>query len=91
MQKSCPSCGAEIIPGARFCRRCGAPMQIAGGDGTGDVSPQAATVPLNSEEARTTDGLEPGEEAASADTSRVNHAEMERLLRLGQNTDRQQP
>jgi tetratricopeptide (TPR) repeat protein len=88
MQKSCPSCGAEVIPGARFCRRCGAPMHAAGGDGTGDVSPQAATVPLNAEqEARTTDGLAPGEKTASADTSRVTRVEMERLLRTDQDGD----
>ncbi|HST50979.1 MAG TPA: tetratricopeptide repeat protein [Pyrinomonadaceae bacterium] len=88
MQKSCPSCGAEIYPGARFCRRCGATLQVAG-DGTGDVSPQAATVPLDAEAARTTDGLDAGEESASADTSRVSRAEMERLLRVAQDADRQ--
>jgi tetratricopeptide (TPR) repeat protein len=50
-------------------------------EGTGDVSPQAATVPLAKQEARATEGLAPGEEAASAETSRVSRAELERLLR----------
>jgi tetratricopeptide (TPR) repeat protein len=77
MQTSCPSCGAETFPGARFCRRCGARV---GGE-TGDVSPHAATVPLTAEQGRTTDGLAPDEEQAAPQTSRVSIAEMERLLR----------
>ena len=81
MQNSCPSCGAETFPGARFCRRCGAPVGGGVGAGTGDVSPHAATVPLAHEETRTTDGLAPDEERAAPQTSRVSIAEMERLLR----------
>ncbi len=80
MQTSCPSCGADIFPGARFCRRCGAPLHAPGGE-TGDVSPHAATVPLVPDEARTTDGLASDEEPAHKQTSRVSLAEMERLLR----------
>ena len=87
MQKTCPSCGAETFPGARFCRRCGGPLRDAGAEGTGDVSPQAATVPLGREQARTTDGLAPGDESASAETSRVSRAEMERLLRAEQDAE----
>ncbi len=79
MQNSCPSCGAETFPGARFCRRCGAP--VGAGGGTGDVSPNAATVPLAVEEVRTTDGLAQDEERVAPQTSRVSLAEMERLLR----------
>ncbi|MFL6256846.1 MAG: tetratricopeptide repeat protein [Pyrinomonadaceae bacterium] len=81
MQTSCPSCGADIFPGARFCRRCGAPLSLQGGE-TGAVSPNAATVPLVPDEPRTTDGLAPDEEERIApQTSRVSLAEMERLLR----------
>src|SRR4029079_11668994 len=80
MQTSCPSCGADTFPGARFCRRCGAPLHAPGGE-TGDVSPHAATVPLVPEEPRTTDGLTSGEERVAAQTSRVSLAEMERILR----------
>jgi tetratricopeptide (TPR) repeat protein len=86
MQKSCPSCGAETFPGARFCRRCGATVYATGTEGTGDVSPQAATVPLESLEGRATDGLAPESGRASADTSRVSLAEMERLLRAQQDS-----
>ncbi|HEY0174424.1 MAG TPA: tetratricopeptide repeat protein [Pyrinomonadaceae bacterium] len=80
MQNTCPSCGAETFPGARFCRRCGA--AVGGGVGeTGDVSPNAATVPLAAEQVRTTDGLAPNDERVAPQTSRVSLAEMERLLR----------
>ena len=27
MQMTCPKCGAEINPGMKFCRKCGAPLQ----------------------------------------------------------------
>jgi len=87
MQKTCPSCGAETFPGARFCRRCGGPLRDAGAEGTGDVSPQAATDPLGREQARTTDGLAPTDEPTSAETSRVSRAEMERLLRSEQDAE----
>jgi tetratricopeptide (TPR) repeat protein len=81
MQTTCPSCGAETFPGARFCRRCGTPVGLQGGE-TGDVSPNAATVPLVPDEPRTTDGLAPGEEQrVTPQTSRVSLAEMERILR----------
>ncbi|HJQ33862.1 MAG TPA: tetratricopeptide repeat protein [Pyrinomonadaceae bacterium] len=80
MQKTCPSCGAETFPGARYCRRCGA--HVREDVGTGNVSPQAATVPLDGgePETRTTDELASAGERA-AQTSRVSLAEMERLLR----------
>ncbi|MET0623494.1 MAG: tetratricopeptide repeat protein [Pyrinomonadaceae bacterium] len=81
MQNTCPSCDAEIFPGARFCRRCGAPVGGGPGGETGNVSPNAATVPLAAEQARMTDGLAPDEEHAAPQTSRVSLAEMERLLR----------
>jgi tetratricopeptide (TPR) repeat protein len=80
MLTTCPSCGAETFPGARYCRRCGAPLHAPGGE-TGDVSPHAATVPLAQEDGRPTEGLAPGEERAAQQTSRVSLAEMERLLR----------
>ena len=88
MQTSCPSCGADTFPGARFCRRCGAALSVQGGE-TGDVSPNAATVPLVPDEPRTTDGLAQGEEPAHKQTSRVSLAEMERILR-GQDDGGQQ-
>lgn len=84
MQKSCPICGAETFPGARFCRRCGAPL-VRAGDG-GEVSPQAATVPL-ADEGRSTDGLGADEPSHAADTTRVSRAELERLLRSQQTGD----
>jgi tetratricopeptide (TPR) repeat protein len=80
MQTTCPSCGAEIFPGARFCRRCGAPLHAQGGE-TGDVSPNAATVPLPHDDTRPTGGLAPDEERIAPQTSRVSLAELERLLR----------
>jgi tetratricopeptide (TPR) repeat protein len=83
MQTHCPSCGAELFPGARFCRRCGAPVREPG-EGTGDVSPMAATVPLSEVKGRETDGLPPEEERASHATTRVSLDEMERLLRAQQ-------
>ena len=83
MQKSCPSCGADIFPGARFCRRCGGPLREDAG--TADVSPRAATVPLQEAEGRATDALVPEQHGRpSADTSRVSLSEMERLLRSQQ-------
>jgi tetratricopeptide (TPR) repeat protein len=82
MQKTCPSCGAETFPGTRFCRRCGAAVRDEL-QAPGDVSPQAATVPLDGGEAegRATEGLAPAGERAAAQTSRVSLAELERLLR----------
>jgi tetratricopeptide (TPR) repeat protein len=90
MLTTCPSCGADTVPGARFCRRCGASLHAPGGE-TGDVSPNAATVPLvPDDEPRTTDGLVPGDERVAPQTSRVSLAEMERILR-GQEGGGQQP
>jgi tetratricopeptide (TPR) repeat protein len=86
MQRSCPICGAETFPGARFCRRCGAPVRHAGDDGDAEVSPQAATVPL-SEQDRSTEALGPEEPGRAADTSRVSRAELERLLQAQQTGD----
>jgi tetratricopeptide (TPR) repeat protein len=82
MQRSCPNCGAEIFPGARFCRRCGAPLREDAG--TGEVSPRAETVPLQEAEGRATDALAPDDGRPSPDTSRVSLSEMERLLRSQQ-------
>jgi tetratricopeptide (TPR) repeat protein len=87
MNKPCLSCGAETHPGARYCRRCGSPLRASTGDGTGtgEVSPQAATVPLGGGP-RTTDGLGGGDEGSlpSADTGRVNRTELDQLLRTQQ-------
>ncbi|MCA1633434.1 MAG: tetratricopeptide repeat protein [Acidobacteria bacterium] len=86
MTKPCPSCGAETHPGARYCRRCGTPVRVStgGGEDTGDVSPQAATVPLSGD-VRSTDGLGADEQhLPSADTARVNQADLDRLLRTQQ-------
>jgi tetratricopeptide (TPR) repeat protein len=79
MQKSCPSCGAELFPGARFCRRCGTPVRDDAG--TGEVSPRAATVPLQEAEGRATEGLAAEQGRPSPETSRVSLSDMERLLR----------
>jgi tetratricopeptide (TPR) repeat protein len=82
MQKTCPSCGADIFPGARFCRRCGAPLREE--SGTGEVSPRAETVPLQEAEGRTTEALASEDGRPSADTTRVSLSEMERILRSQQ-------
>lgn len=89
MMKHCPNCGAETHLGARFCRRCGAPVRnMAGGDGDDNVSPQAATVRFG-EEGRATDGLAPDDpRRASADTSRVNQDELQRLLQAQRSGER---
>lgn len=64
-------------------------MSVQGGE-TGNVSPNAATVPLVPDEPRATDGLAADEEQRVApQTSRVSLAEMERLLR-GQEESRPQ-
>lgn len=89
MQKTCPSCGADIFPGARFCRRCGAPLRED--TGTGEVSPRAETVPLQQAEGRVTDALAPEEGRPSADTTRVSISEMERILRSQQNASNSKP
>lgn len=70
------------MPGARFCRSCGAPLMTGSAhDADAPVSPLAQTIPLTGE-GRATDGLT-SEEArrAAADTSRVGRAEMENLMR----------
>ena len=82
MQKTCPSCGADIFPGARFCRRCGAPLREE--SGTGEVSPRAETVPLQEAEGRATEALASDDGRPSADTTRVSLSEMERILRSQQ-------
>jgi tetratricopeptide (TPR) repeat protein len=82
MQKTCPSCGADIFPGARFCRRCGAPSRED--SLTGDVSPRAETVPLQEVEGRVTEALAPEDGRPSADTTRVSLSEMEKILRSRQ-------
>src|SRR5919107_2808362 len=89
MQKTCPSCGAEIFPGARFCRRCGAPLREDAG--TGEVSPRAETVPLQQAEGRVTEALAPEEGRPSADTTRVSLSEMERILRSQQDASNSKP
>lgn len=90
MQKTCPSCGADIFPGARFCRRCGAPLREDAG--TGEVSPRAETVPLQqSSEGRVTEALAPEDGRPSADTTRVSLNEMERILRPQQDALNSKP
>lgn len=78
MTRTCPSCGAELVPDARFCRRCGAPVRH---DGSSEaVSPQSPTIPLR-DEGRTTDGLA-GEDprGAAPETTRVSRAELDSIL-----------
>jgi len=89
MQKTCPSCGADIFPGARFCRRCGAPLREDAG--TGEVSPRAETVPLQQTEGRVTEALAPEDGRPSADTTRVSLNEMERILRSQQGASNPKP
>lgn len=70
------------MPGARFCRSCGAPLMTGSASATdAPVSPLAQTIPLTGE-GRATDGLT-SEEArrAAADTSRVGRTDMENFLR----------
>lgn len=81
MTKTCPSCGSQTATDARFCRRCGAPVRMSGDDGGDSVSPIANTVPLR-DDGRATDGLAPEDpRRPGPDTSRVNRAELDSLLR----------
>lgn len=82
MEKVCPSCGADVLPEARFCRQCGAPLRPASSFESGNISPLAQTVPLAPHESRPTDGLPTGGSGASSqETSRIKLEEMEQLLR----------
>ncbi|HYH85365.1 MAG TPA: tetratricopeptide repeat protein [Pyrinomonadaceae bacterium] len=66
-------------------------MRVEGGEGTGGVSPQSPTVPLQ-DQSRATDGLgDEGEGRVSADTSRVGKAELERILRSQEDAGRNSP
>lgn len=82
MPKTCPICGTSAPPEARFCRRCGTPLRVAGGAGQDVVSPQAATVPL-SDEVRPTEGLwgEDRQPRPAPETTRVNRAELDAIMR----------
>ncbi|HEY0077614.1 MAG TPA: tetratricopeptide repeat protein [Pyrinomonadaceae bacterium] len=82
MTKTCPSCGIEVAPEMRFCRRCGMPLRGASADdGSDSVSPIAKTIPLTGE-ARPTDGLAPEDaRRPGGETARVNRAELDELLR----------
>ncbi|MFL6208172.1 MAG: tetratricopeptide repeat protein [Pyrinomonadaceae bacterium] len=61
MIKTCPGCGADAPPEARFCRHCGTALRVTtGGDAGGaTVSPLAATMPLT-DQGITTGALEAG-------------------------------
>jgi tetratricopeptide (TPR) repeat protein len=84
MAKLCPSCGATAVAGARFCRVCGTLLKRSTGPADGDggaVSPGASTVPLTNE-ARSTRGVAADDpHAPVTNTSKVNRAEMDDLLR----------
>ncbi|MBV9209899.1 MAG: tetratricopeptide repeat protein [Acidobacteria bacterium] len=82
MSKLCRICGATPLPGARFCRACGAPLSAMAAPDTGNtVSPQAQTIPFAGE-GRPTDGISPDDNGyAGADTARVKQDEIDRLLR----------
>ncbi len=71
-----------MVPGARFCRACGAPLTTGSAhDSDVPVSPLAQTIPLTGE-GRATDGLTSDEARRGAsDTSRVGRTEMENILR----------
>lgn len=82
--KSCPNCGTTTTPEARYCRRCGTPLRgAAQGNGAEVISPLAATVPLI-DEGRTTDGLADDPRRPAGETTRVNQAELEAILRAPQ-------
>ncbi|HEX8709932.1 MAG TPA: tetratricopeptide repeat protein [Pyrinomonadaceae bacterium] len=68
-------------PEARYCRLCGSPLGSSGGAETdAPISPLARTVPL-SNEGRSTNGLAPSDpNHSSSETTRIRHAEMEKLL-----------
>lgn len=70
------------MPGARFCRSCGAPLTRGSArEGDTPISPLAQTIPLTGE-GRATDGLTTDEARhAASDTSRVGRAEIENILR----------
>ncbi|HKC65404.1 MAG TPA: tetratricopeptide repeat protein [Pyrinomonadaceae bacterium] len=80
--RPCPSCGANAVPEARFCRQCGAPLKAGGAlEGEEPVSPLAQTVPLKGE-GRATDGLSAEDERrGTSRTSRVDRAEIDDILR----------
>jgi hypothetical protein len=82
MERTCSKCGSLTPPEARFCRHCGAPLRSVNTFGNNEsISPLAQTVPLSSE-GLTTSSLGTDEaEGTAAETKRVAHAEMERLLR----------
>jgi tetratricopeptide (TPR) repeat protein len=60
--RPCPSCGAETLPEARFCRRCGATLRAAAGDGaaTGEIEPLPPTVLLPADPSTADDLDTPG-------------------------------
>lgn len=82
MSKPCRICGATPLPGARFCRACGTPLNASAAPDTGStVSPLAQTIPFTSE-GRPTDGISPEDNGyAGADTGRVKQEEIDRLIR----------
>jgi tetratricopeptide (TPR) repeat protein len=82
MSKLCRICGATPLPGARFCRACGTPLNAVTAPDTGStVSPQAQTIPLTGE-SRPTDGISPEDNSyAGAETGRVRQDEIDRLIR----------
>lgn len=85
MKKHCPSCGANIAPESRFCRRCGTPLRTTTDDGS-VVSPMASTVPLSGE-GRTTNSLDADDQVRpSLNTTRVNRGDLDALLRSGSTT-----
>ncbi len=82
MAQVCLNCGASSPEEARFCRLCGTPLRrTTSNTGEANISPIAQTVPLKNE-GRSTEGFPPDDpRKTSADTTRVAHSEMERLLK----------
>jgi len=44
--RPCPSCGAETLPEAQFCRRCGVSLRAGGEAATGEIEPLPDTALL---------------------------------------------
>ncbi|HYE65657.1 MAG TPA: zinc ribbon domain-containing protein [Pyrinomonadaceae bacterium] len=84
MEKHCPQCGVRVGPRARFCRMCGAPLEVESGRTADD--PLMQTLPAH-KEVRPTEGLSIEDlQGHGQSTSRLGSAEVEELLQRAERT-----